>query len=82
MVEAQASGLPCIISDKVTEECIITSGLVDVMPLSASADAWADKILEKRAITRTDHSEEVAAHGFDITAEAIKLHEFYLEADE
>lgn len=82
MVEAQASGLPCIISDKVTEECIITSGLVDVMPLSASADAWADKILEKRAIPRTDHSEEVAAHGFDITAEAIKLQEFYLEADE
>ena len=78
MVEAQASGLPCIISDKVPEECIITEGLVDVMPLSASADDWADKILEKRAIPRTDHSEEVAAHGFDIEAEALKLQEFYL----
>lgn len=78
MVEAQASGLPCLISDKVPEECIITEGLVDVMPLSASADAWADKILEKRAIPRTDHSEEVAAHGFDIEAEALKLQEFYL----
>lgn len=78
MVEAQTSGLPCMISDKVPEECIITEGLVDVMPLSASADAWADKILEKRAIPRTDHSEEVAAHGFDIEAEALKLQEFYL----
>lgn len=80
MVEAQASGLPCIISDKVPEECIITSGLVDVMPLSASADAWAEKVLEKRQCAREDHSDEVAAHGFDITAEAEKLQEFYLGA--
>ena len=78
MVEAQASGLPCLISDKVPEECIITEGLVDVMPLSASADAWAEKVLEKRRCPRTDHSEEVAAHGFDIKAEALKLQEFYL----
>ena len=28
MVEAQASGLPCIISDKVPPECILTEGLV------------------------------------------------------
>lgn len=77
MVEAQASGLPCLISDKVPEECIITEGLVDVMPLSASADAWAEKVLEKRKCPRTDHSEEVAAHGFDIKAEALKLQEFY-----
>lgn len=77
MVEAQASGLPCIISDKVPEECIITEGLVDVMPLSASADAWAEKVLEKRKCPRTDHSKEVAAHGFDIKAEALKLQEFY-----
>lgn len=77
MVEAQASGLPCLISDKVPEECIITEGLVDVMPLSASADAWAEKVLEKRKCPRTDHSEEVAAHGFDIEAEALKLQEFY-----
>ena len=78
MVEAQASGLPCIISDKVPEECIITSGLVDVMPLAAGAEAWADKVLEKRQCAREDHSDEVAAHGFDITAEAEKLQEFYL----
>ena len=77
MVEAQAAVLPCIISDKVPEECIITEGLVDVMPLSASADAWAEKVLEKRSCLRTDHSKEVAAHGFDIKAEALKLQEFY-----
>lgn len=82
MVEAQAAGLPCIISDKVPPECILTEGLVDVMPLSASPGAWAEKILAKRAIPRTDRRAEIAAHGFDITTEAVKLQEFYLKVYE
>lgn len=82
MVEAQAAGLPCIISDKVPSECILTEGLVDVLPLSAGAEAWVDAILEKRNTPRTDHSAEIAAHGFDITTEAVKLQEFYLSAYE
>lgn len=80
MVEAQAAGLPCIISDKVPPECILTEGLVDIMTLSASPEAWAEKILAKRAIPRTDRRAEIAAHGFDITTEAVKLQEFYLNA--
>ena len=82
MVEAQAAGLPCIISDKVPPECILTEGLVDIMTLSASPEAWAEKILAKRAIPRTDRRSEIAAHGFDITTEAVKLQEFYLKAYE
>ena len=82
MVEAQAAGLPCIISDKVPPECILTEGLVDIMPLSASPEVWAEKVLSKRAIPRTDRRAEIAAHGFDITTEAVKLQEFYLEAYE
>lgn len=82
MVEAQAAGLPCLISDKVPPECILTEGLVDVMPLSAGAEAWADAILEKRNTPRTDRRVEIAAHGFDITTEAVKLQEFYLSAYE
>lgn len=82
MVEAQTAGLPCIISDKVPPECILTEGLVDIMTLSASPEAWAEKILAKRAIPRTDHRAEIAAHGFDITTEAVKLQEFYINAYE
>lgn len=82
MVEAQAAGLPCIISDKVPPECILTEGLVHVLPLSAGAEAWADAILEKRNTPRTDRSAEIAAHGFDITTETVKLQEFYLSAYE
>lgn len=82
MVEAQAAGLPCIISDKIPPECILTEGLVDVMPLSASPEIWAEKILAKRAIPRIDRRAEIAAHDFDITTEAVKLQEFYINAYE
>ena len=82
MVEAQAAGLPCLISDKVPPECILTDGLVDVLPLSAAPEIWAEKILEKKNLPRTDRRSEIAAHGFDITTEAVKLQEFYLEAAE
>ena len=80
MVEAQAAGLPCIISDKVPPECVLTDGLVDIMPLSAKPEIWAERILGKRSTQRTNHCGEITAHGFDITTEAIKLQEFYLEA--
>ncbi len=82
MVEAQAAGLPCLISDKVPPECILTEGLVDILPLSASPETWAEKILEKRELPHTDRRAEIAAHGFDITTEAVKLQEFYLNAYE
>ena len=82
MVEAQASDLPCIISDKVPPECILTDGLVNIMPLSANPEAWAEKILSMRAVPRTDRHEEIAAHGFDITTEAVKLQEFYIKSVE
>lgn len=82
MVEAQASGLPCIISDKVPPECILTEGLVNIMPMFASPEVWAEKILTMRAVPRTDRRDEIAAHGFDITTEAVKLQEFYLDAYE
>lgn len=82
MVEAQAAGLPCVISDKVPPECILTDGLVNVVPLSASPDTWAAKILEKRNTPRTDRRSEIAAHGFDIATEAVKLQEFYINVYE
>ena len=82
MVEAQAAGLPCLISDKVPPECILADGLVDILPLSADPETWAERILEKRILPRTDRRAEIAAHGFDITTEAVKLQEFYINAYE
>ena len=81
LIEAQAAGLPCVVSDTIPHEAYLTD-LVDSESLSAPAEKWAEKILAKRAIPRTDRRTEIAAHGFDITIEAVKLQEFYINAYE
>lgn len=81
LIEAQAAGLPCVVSDIIPHEAYLTD-LVDSESLSAPAGKWAEKIVAKRAFPRTDRRSEIAAHGFDITTEAVKLQEFYLNAYE
>lgn len=78
-VEAQASGLPCIISDKVPAECIVTDGLVSQVKLADGAAAWAERILLCRGADRFARYGEVKAAGYDIVENAKKLEEFYLE---
>ncbi|MGE6630127.1 glycosyltransferase family 1 protein [Bacillus sp. NPDC077027] len=46
LVEAQASALPCIISDHITEEVDIGCGLVKRISLNASEYLWMKEILE------------------------------------
>lgn len=79
IVEAQASGLPCLISDKVPIECKKTD-LVYHMNLSDSPDKWAGKVVELSKIKRKNAYEEIKESGFDIKANAEKLEEFYLNA--
>ena len=45
LVEAQASGIPCVLSDVVPQEADIVPSLMCRMPLSGSAAEWADAIL-------------------------------------
>ena len=46
VVEAQAAGLPCVVSDEVTREVDVVPGLIHWLPLAAGAEAWADTALE------------------------------------
>ncbi len=78
LVEAQASGLPCVISDQVSPECMITQDLVSVQNLDASPVKWADHILRRTCSNRISHAEEVKARGYDITETAKWLETFYL----
>ena len=79
MVEAQAAGLPCIISNKVPDECIITKGLVTIKNLEDSPEEWAKHILSRVNIPRIDTSNEIREHGFDIKETSKWLEKFYLE---
>lgn len=81
VIEAQTAGLPCIVSDTIPSEVYLTD-LVAFEKLSSSADDWARTILKKKNTMRIDRHEEIAAHGFDISVEAVKLQEYYLNAYE
>lgn len=46
-LEAQAAGLPCIISDSVPSECRVTD-LAESLDLNLPIDEWADVVLENK----------------------------------
>lgn len=50
LVEAQAAGLPCIISDVVPEEAEVVKPLMQRVSLSQPASAWAIRVLATRNI--------------------------------
>lgn len=57
LVEAQASGLPCIASDVIPDYSKVTE-LVQYLPLAASAEEWAEKIFQ--IMTKVDNREDYA----------------------
>ena len=75
-VEAQAAGLPLLLSDAVTRETKILDTTA-FLPLSAGEDAWAEKILSFRGVPRADTQAAIAAAGFDIGRESGTLTEYY-----
>ncbi len=76
IVEAQAAGLPCLISDKVPMECKKTD-LVEQIPLERPTEHWAQQVLQAAKLPRTDQYEEIKKAGFDIAANALWLQNFY-----
>ena len=78
MIEAQASGLHCVMSDHVSSECIVTKGLVSCKKLEDSAEEWAKHILMQAKLQRENHRQEIIDAGYDIKIAAKKLEKFYL----
>ena len=69
VIEAQATGLPCVIADTITREANIT-GLVQYLPLSESVSEWARVALEASALLRKDTAEDFRSQGYDIESVA------------
>ena len=49
LVEAQAAGLPCVISDAIPEEAILVEPLVRRVSLAQTSSAWAEEVLALHA---------------------------------
>lgn len=78
VVEAQAAGLPCLISDTITKNVLLTS-LVSQHSLKRSAEEWAELVFSKSNKKRTSCSVENAGRlkQFDSKLVAGQLQEFY-----
>ena len=77
-VEAQAAGLPVLISDRVPIECKKTD-LVKVIPLATPVSVWADAVFEAAKVERRNTYDEIKKAGFDVEENAKWLQEFYLK---
>lgn len=83
MVEAQVSGLPCIVSDVITSESNI-SGNVTFLPID-DASIWGKVIFEKLNDNNTNRelmSEMLKDSDFDINHKAFQLENILTEKDE
>lgn len=78
IIEAQAAGLPCLISDKVPIECKKTD-LVRQFSLKANLTVWRDAVIDVGKVLKRDTSEEISNAGFDICSNAKWLENFYLD---
>jgi len=65
VIEAQSTGLPCVIADTITREADIT-GLVQYLPLEISAEEWAKTALEAAKKPRRDTREDFIRNQYDI----------------
>lgn len=75
LVEAQASGLPCVISDKVP--CVDIIQKLEVISLEQDNAVWCERIINANTSERLNVREQFENAGYDIETEAKKLQRLY-----
>lgn len=75
-LEAQAAGVPCLLSDRITGEAAVATGLVRFASLEQSPGEWA-RMIEETAPPHGDSRGAFRAAGYDVTLEAEKLMRAY-----
>ncbi|SCH96298.1 Mannosylfructose-phosphate synthase [uncultured Clostridium sp.] len=80
LVEAQESGLSCVISETITKEIDITKLLYRVS-LESDSKVWCNKIceLKKYMLDRSDMTTDIRNSGYDMKEEAKEIQKIYRE---
>ena len=80
VVEWQLAGLPCLVSDTVTKECVFTN-LVEFESLENGSAVWANHLLkmQNQPFPREDASiaKDARNAGYDIDTDAIELQKYF-----
>lgn len=80
-IEAQASGLPCIVSTEVPQDAKVTDR-IKFIPLSLSAEEWAKEVLACDSLQNSDRLEvnqKLLNSNFNIEKEAKFIQSFFQE---
>ncbi len=80
LIEAQAAGLPCVISSTITDEVCITD-LTEQISLECSAEEWAKAVLNQKSRERKNTEEIIRREGYDIKNTADEFVRFYIEQE-
>ncbi len=81
VVEAQASGLPCVISNTITDEVCVTE-LVTRISLDANDDEWADLVVKQKDKARKNTFKQIVEAGYDVKSTSRRMQEFYLKLND
>lgn len=75
-IEAQATGLPCVVSSTVVRQLDIT-GNVSFVDLDAGVEYWWNEILKLSSLSRNDMKDQVCQAGYDIGTIAKRVVDIY-----
>lgn len=78
VVEAQAAGLRCVMSDTICREVMVTD-LVHTMSIADDPITWAQYIAATAEYERQGRVEEMRDAGFDVNGQAEIMKNFYLD---
>ncbi|NLZ51832.1 MAG: glycosyltransferase family 1 protein [Thermoanaerobacteraceae bacterium] len=79
LIEAQAAGLPCVISDAIPQEVGVVDYLIKRVSLEKDVIEWAEAVLGCPQQERVNTTERITQKGFSIQQTAKKLQDFYLQ---
>lgn len=82
VVEAQAAGLPCLVSDSVTPQVKVTE-LVDFVSLQKTSQEWAEELLNHMKNCKEDAIEKIdlSETNYDVNCQVKRYEQFYLTGD-
>ena len=80
LVEAQATGITCVVTNSLANETIICKDQMRLVSLKKSAKEWADIVLDSNTKRQGDAVDMMKKEGWDVGVNAKWLQDFYLNS--